>query len=100
MSDIAAAMEKRDPLQDHFVSIIEPCIKVCRPEATGGEKKEKAAGNPEPIAAVDYVPYGFGTMERPALLMTTGGLDAAGLVIWSSVNSAIRISRALVRSKS
>jgi ferredoxin len=29
MSDITAAMEKRDPLQDHFVSIIEPCIKVC-----------------------------------------------------------------------
>ncbi len=29
MSDITAAMEKRDHLQDHFVSIIEPCIKVC-----------------------------------------------------------------------
>jgi len=29
LASIADAMTQRDPLQDHFVSIIEPCIRVC-----------------------------------------------------------------------
>lgn len=29
LEEISKAFEQRDPLQDHFVSIMEPCVKVC-----------------------------------------------------------------------
>jgi epoxyqueuosine reductase QueG len=40
LADLTAAMESRDPLQDHFASILEPCISAC-PRCGAGRRGKR-----------------------------------------------------------